>query len=212
MRVFALALVSVLLYACGQEQAALAPNGPQFDWMNNSDNGNLRISRYGADWAISWTDLKTGLRATHTTFPIGFGNPPVPEPDCGPQQALDPIPEQDVGLPDANDFLLTWLRSNSKGEVWIIVRDMNQTGDCYGAALVAEGTGSFHYTDNDIFAAYPEDGSIRSNNNAWGIMAQGLLTGVTGEAMRYSGIYRVTWDPQTPGGNTIVENQQVVIH
>jgi hypothetical protein len=212
MRILALAFIPLLLLACGQEPAAVAPNGPEFNWMNNPDNGNVRISRYGTDWAISWTDLETGLRATHTTFPIGFGNPPQPELDCGPQEALDPVAEQDVGLADANDFLLSWFRSNSKGQLWIIVRDMNQTGDCYGVALVAEGIGSFHYTDNDIFGWYPEDGSIRTNNNAWGVMAQGKLTGVNGETIQYSGHYRITWDPQTPGGNTIVEDAQVVIH
>ena len=139
---------------------------------------------------LSWTDPKTGLRATHTNFPIGT------EPDCGPQVDLDPMDAQDVGLPDVNDFLASWLRTNAKGEVWLIVRDVNQAGDCYDNALVGQGTATFHYVDNDVFAGYPPGNSLRQNNNAWGYTAEGTLTAVSGKEMRYSGHYRIVWDPQ----------------
>jgi hypothetical protein len=172
--------------------------------MNNPDNGNVRIARYGTHWAYSWTDPRTGLRATHTTFPLGT------ESACGPTSALDPLSQQDVGLVDPYDFLLSWLRTDIKGQIWIFVRDTNRPGDCAGNALVAQGVGSFHYTDNDPFAWYP--GSTRANDNTFGFMAEGRLTGVDGRALQYSGTNRISWDPQVPGGELHVEVAQVVIH
>jgi len=109
-----------------------------------------------------------------------------------------------------NDFLLSWLRSNAKGELWIMVRDLNQTGTCAGNALIAEGMGTIHYTGNDGFAWYPEGASTRPNDNSWGYIAQGTLTSVTGESMQYSGYWRVVWDPQ--GGDVHVDNGKVTIH
>jgi len=91
MRRVALALILLVLLACGQEPTAIGPNGPEFDWMNNPDIGNLRVTRYGAtDFAVSWTDPSTGLRATHMTFPLLA--------TCGPQVVLDPLSAQDIGI------------------------------------------------------------------------------------------------------------------
>jgi hypothetical protein len=206
MRKLTLILVPLLLLACGREPAAPAMGGgPSFNWMNNPDNGNVRIARYGTDWAVSWTDPGTGLRATHTTYPIPVGN--IPELDCGPQELLDPVDVQDVGLPDLNDFLATRFRSSVTGSLWIIVRDLGQPGDCYGATLVAQGQGNFRYTDNDVIAWY--EGSTRRNDNAFGYMAQGSLTDVNGQTRRYSGLLRVVWDPQ--GDTHYTEKAQVTI-
>jgi hypothetical protein len=194
--------------ACGEGNTPTAVPStpdPQYSFANNPDNGNPRITRYGVtDFAFSWTDPKTGLRATHTSFSLGT------EPGCGPGETLDPLDAQDVGLADFNDILLSWAHTNMKGEVWIIVRDTNRPGDCAGNALIAEGLGKVHLTDNDVFAWYPEEGSIRNNDNSWGFMAQGTLTGVNGEKMQYSGHYRLVWDPQNQVSH--VELAEVVIH
>jgi hypothetical protein len=202
----ALCLVTLLL-AC--ENSALegpssSPPEPAFDWTNNPDVGNVRIARYGTYFAISWTDPQTGLRATHTNFPLGT------EPGCGPGSDLDPLSQQDVGLVDPNDFLLSWLRTNLKGKVWIFVRDTNEPGDCAGDALIAEGIGSLHYVDNDPFAWYQPDGSTRQNDNAFTLMAEGRLTGVGGGTMEYSGLWHFAWDPQN--WDFHAEQTQVVIH
>ena len=43
-----------------------------------------------------------------------------------------------------------------QGPLWVIIRDVNQAGDCYGVKLVAEGWGEMQVTDNDIFGVGPE--------------------------------------------------------
>jgi hypothetical protein len=172
--------------------------------MSNPDVGNLRIARYGTFVAVSWTDPATGLRATHTNFALGT------EPGCGPGSDLDPVSQQDVGTVDPNDFLLSWLRTNLKGKVWIFVRDTNRPGDCAGNALIAEGIGSVHYVDNDPFAWYQPDGSTRQNDNAFSVLAGGQLTGVGGGTLQYSGLWHVSWDPQNWNSHT--EQAQVVVH
>src|SRR5215204_3697230 len=97
-----LALVSLFLLACGQEPAPVGPSGPDLDWTNNADNGNLRISRYGTEFAISWTDPRNGLTAYHTTLPSDVGGPDI-DPSCEAPEAFA-LAVQDVGLPDFNDF------------------------------------------------------------------------------------------------------------
>jgi hypothetical protein len=183
-------LVPLLVVACDRQPVAPAfeagPHNTASSWMNNPDNGNIRITRYGTDFAVSWTDPTTGLRATHTTFPIPFGG--APETDCGPQALLDPIAEQDAGLL-VDPVFLSDLRANLMGPVWIIVRDVTQAGDCYGARLVAEGMGTVHYTDNDVFSAGPGE----PNTNAWGFMATGDLVTVAGVGALYSGHARLAF-------------------
>jgi hypothetical protein len=186
------------LMACREEPAAPTRDAaPTFNFMNNPDNGNIRIVRYETGFAFSWTDPNTGLRATHTTFPIADidGNP---ETDCGPQEVLDPVAEQDVGLLQ-DPASISRIRANVKGPVWIIIRDVNQAGNCFGNKLIAQGTGQIHYTDNDIFGAGPEGG----NTNAFGFMGQGTVTTVDGSRRHYNGALHYTFrflggDPNDP--------------
>jgi len=133
MRYLRLALLPLLFAAC-TEQAPVAPidDGPAFNFMNNPDIVNPQITRFLDHFAVSWTDPKNGLRATHTTYPIGA------EPDCGPQELLDPIAYQDVGIYE-DDVVASWLRSIYQGDdLWLIIRDQTQVGDCYGNLLVGQ--------------------------------------------------------------------------
>ncbi|MDH3479493.1 MAG: hypothetical protein OEO20_14445 [Gemmatimonadota bacterium] len=184
-------LLPLLFVACTDTQP-LAPieDGPVFNWMNNPDNGNLQINRFMDHFAVSWTDPRNGLRATHTTYPI------EDEPDCGPQELLDDLVDyQDVGVYE-DDILVSWLRSVYDGaDLWLIIRDETQAGDCYGNLLIGQGTTRIHGTDNDVFAWY--EGSTRMNNNSYGWTAHGELTTVGGEVLDYQGVYRDVWDPQT---------------
>jgi len=206
LRVTPLACAGLVVLLAGCEPSPVGPvnpGTPSNSWMNNPDNGNVRIARYTTGFAISWTDPTTGYRATHTTFPIGA------EPDCGPQELLDPIEVQEVGTPDPDDYLSSWIHTNAKGDLWIIVRDLNTPGSCYGAALLAQGMGQLHLNDNDAIAWYP--GSGRQNDNAFSYTAQGTLTGVDGKPAHYNGELHVVWDPQAGDPNTgkYIEHTQV---
>ena len=173
------------LAACDRQPVAPIDGGsPAYNWMNNPDNGNIRIARFQEHFAVSWTDPKNGLRATHTTFPLG---------DCGPQVELDPLDVQDVGLfIDTDEFFLSWLHRNTKGRLWVIVRDPSQAGTCFGNKLIAEGWGEMHYTDNDLFGFQEGD----KNSNAWGFGGKGLLTTPDGRQVRYNGHARFTTGTQ----------------
>ncbi len=170
-------LGAVLLVGCTEQNVPTASTDalptPAFNWLNNPDNGNFRISRFEDAFAACWTDPRTGLRACHATIPLGGGT----EPDCGLQELGDPADFQQVII-DADAFRIM---TNSVGELFITIRDLTTAGDCFGAALVAEGSGTMRYTDNDTF------GSVVNNTNAWGFMARGNLTTTGGAPAKYSG-------------------------
>lgn len=184
-----LALGAGLTAGCSSERSDIleAHGALASDWMNNPDNGNLRIVRFEEEFAVSWSDASNGLRATHSTFPLG--------PDCGPQEELDPLNQQIVGTIDPDDFFASWLRWHAKGSVWVTVRDLTQPGDCFGNRLVAEGWGELINTDNDLFGLAPGD----KNANAWGAMATGTLTAVDGSLFRYEGHFRAKSSLRTGG-------------
>jgi hypothetical protein len=175
-----LLLLSLIAGVMSCDRQASAPSdaadAPGFNWTNNPDNGNFRIQRFEDFLATSWTDFGNGLRATHTTVPLPIGLPQ--ETDCGPQQRLDDIALQFVGLDE-------WFRVNATGRVWVVIRDVTQAGDCFGNVLVAEGWGQIRYTDNDAFGFTGEGDN--QNSNAWGFMASGTLTRAGGGTLRYVG-------------------------
>ena len=176
---FLIASVVTGLSACDRQPVAPSdPEAPAYNWMNNPDVGNIRITRFEEGFIACWSDATNGLRACHSTIPLGDGTL-----SCGPQAVLDPIQVQQVGLIDELDFFASWLHHNTKGTVWITVRDLTQPGDCAGNRLVAEGWGTVHYTDNDLFGTAPGD----RNANAWGFIASGKLTAPDGETVGYTG-------------------------
>jgi hypothetical protein len=179
MRRLILFLAPLSLGACAPEPTASVP-GPVFDFLNNPDNGNPRVFRYQDEFAVAWTDPGSGLRATHWTSRF------LEEPGCGDFEG-GPIAFQEIGLIDADDFFASQIRANVLGDVWIIVRDLNQAGNCFGAKLVAEGWGKAHYTDNDVFGLGPDE----PNANAWGYSADGVLTAPDGSTVRYAGHLRI---------------------
>jgi hypothetical protein len=180
MRKLAIPIVLLLSFvACDQQPVApMADGGPAFSRM---DLNNSRVVRFQDHFATSWTDPTNGLRATHTTFPIPlFG---VPEPDCGPQQDLNLINFKQVGTVDLFDFFASELHMKARGDVWIIIRDMNRAGDCYGVKLIAEGPGTIRYNDNDWLGVAPGEKAT----NAWSFKASGTLTTPDGRELSYQG-------------------------
>jgi len=184
MRKLWLVLIPMLAVAC--DQAPVAPSSqqvavaPAFDWMNNPDVGNLKVYRYEDAMAACWTDPTNGLRACHATVPLGGGG----EPDCGLQSPGDPGAWQEV-LVDDEAFRTI---SNAAGEVWITIRDTGAPGECFGQALVAEGTGRMRYNDNDSY------GAGAHNANTWGFTATGSLLRPGGETLGYNGHARYRWN------------------
>ncbi len=191
MRVLTVVLTFVLVAFLGcsdltsptapDDSSAATSEARHSKWTNNPDNGNPRIFRNEVFFAASWTDPKTGLRATHTTRPLGD---PV-ETDCGLLERIDPIEHQDVGLFNPDDPGSSRIRHVVKGDVWVIVRDQTQPGDCFGDLLIAEGPGRFHSNDNDVFF------SVENNTNVWGFSGHGNLTTTDGGSLRYNGHLRL---------------------
>ena len=187
--------------ACDGQPPTSTVEKPELNWMNNPDNGNIRIARFQEHFAVSWTDPRNGLRATHTTFPLG---------NCGPQVDLDPLDVQDVGLfIDTDEFFLSWLHRNMKGRLWVIVRDPSQAGSCFGNKLIAEGWGEMHLTDNDLFGAGPDD----NNANAWGFGGRGTLITPQLNQLRYSGHARFTFTGKLDAdGFPIFDHEQFFVN
>jgi hypothetical protein len=167
------------MVACDRQLAPPDTHSPVLSWMNNPYNGNLRITRFEDAFIVCWSDATNGLRACHSTIPLGDGT----ETDCGPQAELDPVQIQLVGLINEADLFASWLHQNAKGTLWITVRDLNQAGECFGNRLVAEGYGTLHNNDNDLFGAGPGD----NNANAWRFAAQGQLATPQGGRVVYEG-------------------------
>ena len=195
MRLKALLTVLVLAaFAVSCDQSAptaltddAAAPAPMLDFTNNPDNGNVRIFRGEEHFVACWSDATNGLRACHSTIPLGLS----PEPDCGLQALGDMIEFQEVGIFDPADPFSSWLHQVVKGEVFITVRDLNTPGDCFGSALVAEGRGEFGAQDNDIFGTGPTQ---NNNANAWGLRGRGELTTPDGSMVAYIGHARFTWN------------------
>ena len=191
MRRFCLSLISALcvtalLVACTDQPAPTESSvldAPTLDWMNNPDNGNLNIFRAEFHWRVCWTDASNGLRVCHTTVPFG----PDPQTACDIQGEGDPVAYQDVGLWGGDFF-----HAVAHGTTWVVVRDMNAEGDCFGRALVAEGWGNFGYNDNDI------SGSTDPNANTWMFRGQGRLEATDGSKVHYNGVRHLQFGPNIP--------------
>jgi hypothetical protein len=177
----------VSLLACDQQSLApVADAGQGLVRAGKVDANKNQVIRFQDHYAQSWTDANSSIRATHTTFPIPFGDPPEPEPDCGPQKDLAMIDFKQVGVVDPVDFFASEFHINATGPVWVIVRDLSQPGDCYGVELIAEGPGEIRYLDNDAFGVSPGQNSA----NSWGFIASGTLTTPDGQTLSYQGASR----------------------
>jgi hypothetical protein len=183
----ALALVSFLAVSCDQQP--VEPTGdvavattPTFDWMNNPDNGNIKVYRESTDYVLYFFDDELPLAAIHSTLPLSvFGGP---EPDCGLQVAGDPISYQDVSSFKEEEFCDNDLHAVLQGDVWITILDVSTPGDCLDNALVAEGWGKLIGTDNDICGTNPD----QPGTNSWSFKGQGMLTAPDGSKVAYSGM------------------------
>jgi hypothetical protein len=185
MRYPVISLVLLLsLVACEQPPAAPSVDGAPAFAKSGIDKNT--VLRYQDHFANSWTDANSSLRATHTTFPIPFGD--EPETDCGPQADLATIDFKQIGVVNPVDLFASELHLKASGPVWVIVRDLSQPGECYGVKLVAEGPGEIRYVDNDAFGVAPGEFA----KNEWGFKASGTLTTPDGRTVAYRGTAHYT--------------------
>jgi hypothetical protein len=199
-------LLLLTMNACDQEPATPSTEVlPAFATAGIDQN---MVLRYQDHFANSWTDANNGLRATHTTFAIPFGDPPRMEKDCGPQADLATINFRQVGVVNPLDFFASELHLNANGPVWIIVRDLNQAGDCYGVKLIAEGPGEIRYLDNDAFGVSPDQTSA----NSWGFIASGTLTTPAGRKLTYEGEARYVVNVRDGEQTFVPAVERVTLH
>jgi hypothetical protein len=200
MRKLALALVPLLLLACGQEPAAptlqaVQPT-PAFTFANNPDNGNPRILRFGDVAGFLLIDPQTNLFSLQAGTNRQFG--------CiDPPELFTFMDVQNI-LHNPDDPIVGQINEVRLGRgVYIAVYQgfdgwVGSGFDCSDlfSRKLAEGTGNFTNTDNDIFAfLLPEDGKIpRNNYDAFGFVAQGWLTRVDGGTASYNGVSKCVWD------------------
>ncbi|MDH3292044.1 MAG: hypothetical protein OEO20_15330 [Gemmatimonadota bacterium] len=177
-------LFPLLFVACTDTQpVAPIEDGPVFNWMNNPDNGNFNIYRDAFGWRVCWSDEQqadgtaegNGLRVCHDTYP----HPTIPQTTCDIQTEGDPVSHQDVG--HWIDEFSSFLHAVNQGKTWVLIRDINTAGDCFGDALVAEGWGRLSNNDNDIF------GSTDPNMNTWTNRGHGVLEATDGSRVMYNG-------------------------
>lgn len=193
----AFALVAVSLCGCDETKLTEPPADrvaqAAFDWSNNPDNGNPRIFRGtyegGFGFVICWSDAQStgkeanGLRVCLANMPLAGGA----EPDCGLQSYGEPLWYQDVGIHEDDS---SWLHKVVKGEVFITLLDLTQAGDCFDAALVAEGYGNVRQTDNDALG--PGNGA---NANAWKFLGNGNnLEATDGSLVNFNGHLQIRYN------------------
>jgi hypothetical protein len=184
-----LVLALVALVAVGCEQQPVDPTGdvavaaaPVFDWMNNPDNGNIKVMRSSSDFVWYWFDDELPLAAIHSTLPLDdvFGGPQA----CGLQGPGEPVSIQDVSSLKEEELCDNDVHEVLKGEVWITIIDVSVPGTCLGSALVAEGWGKLSSTDNDFCGIGPGE----RGTNSYSFKGQGMLTAPDGNKVAYSGM------------------------
>ena len=190
MRRLAFTLVTLVL-ACGQETSApTTSTRPELDFTSNPDNGNPRILRYGNDLlGLLLVDPETHLFST-------VGSSETWAAAC-PSNVLTVTDIQDI-IHHPDDPIAGQINELYLGRgVYIAVyqgfSDWEAGGfDCtdLSARRIAEGTGRFTYTDNDLYVW----GREHRLTNAFGFVAQGQLTRVAGGTVRYYGVSRCLWD------------------
>ena len=188
MRKLALTLVPLLLVACGREPAApaTAPNGPAFDFINNPDNGNPRIVRFGDRVGFLLVDAEANLFSLQAATNRQFGcvNPPTYLTFHDVQQILENPDDPEAGQIHELRIL--------KDAYIAVFQGPYPFSDCADLASrkLAEGFGSFRNTDNDLVIFLRET----SNFNAFGFVAQGTLQRVGGGTAHYNGVSKCVWD------------------
>lgn len=178
-----------LLAACADRTTPTAVRaGPalSFDFINNPDNGNPRIVRFGDRFGFLLIDAEANLFSLQagTNRQFGCVDPPTYLTFHDVQQILlnpdDPLAGAIHELRILEDAYLA------------VYQGPFPFSDCADLASrkLAEGFGSFRNTDNDL-APFLRD---HQNFNAFGFVAEGRLQRVGGGTAHYNGVSKCVWD------------------
>src|SRR5574341_225859 len=178
-----------LLAACADRTTSTAVRaGPalSFDFINNPDNGNPRIVRFGDRFGFLLIDAEANLFSLQagTNRQFGCVDPPTYLTFHDVQQILlnpdDPLAGAIHELRILEDAYLA------------VYQGPFPFSDCADLASrkLAEGFGSFRNTDNDL-APFLRD---HQNFNAFGFVAEGRLQRVGGGTAHYNGVSKCVWD------------------
>jgi len=184
-------LVALLVgAACTERPGPTAVRGgPSFDFVNNPDNGNPRILRFGstAGWVI--VDVESNLFSLQAGTNRQFG--------CHAADVFDVMSVQRL-LSNPDDPIARAMEVRLGQDVYIAVfQGPFPFTDCADlmSRKIAEGTGHFVNTDNDL-APFLRD---HNNSNAFGFTAQGTLYLVDGSGrVHYNGQSKCVWDGTDP--------------
>ena len=169
-------------------------SGPNFTFINNPDNGNPRIVRFGSLAGFLLVDDKANLFSLQAGTNRQFG--------CVTPDFFSFMDVQRI-LHNPEDPLLGQINEVRLGrDIYIAVFQgpfgtLPPRGDpSFCAELLsrklAEGFGNFTNTDNDLFPFLREN----NNANAFGFVAQGKLERVGGGRAHYNGLSKCVWDGQ----------------
>ena len=165
--------------------AARVP-GPSFDFSNNPDNGNPRILRFGDTEGLLIVDAQNNLFSLQASTDRQFG--------CHPADVFDVMSVQWL-LANPDDPLTARIKETRLGRgVYIAVFQgpfpFSGCADLM-SRKIAEGTGNFVNTDNDVFVFLHD----HNNHDAFGFTAQGTLDRVDGSGKaHYNGMSKCVWD------------------
>lgn len=188
-KVIVLALPVALLVACKDQPSAPRQQTPAIaaDFMNNPDNGNPRIWRYGNSvWWIYWEDGRYG--AWHISGPYRIGMDPAV---CGPDHGY--FTEGQIVWPEQEEWWTSIVHSHDMGDLWVVILDKETPGDCLGKAVVAQGPATFRAIYTDAGDAWFGIDNGRANSSIMNFASEGDLTTPAGGTVRYNGHLHLTW-------------------
>ena len=206
-RVLGVALPVALLVACNDQATAPEANTPAVaaNFMNNPDNGNLKITRVGGSyWWIAWDDGR--YEAWHITGPGGAGMDPAV---CGRGPDWPYFTASQMVWPNQEEWWTSIVHSHDIGELWVVILDTQTPGDCLGMAAVAQGPARFQAIYTDVLSGWFGFENGRANSWVANFKSNGDLTDPTGRTVRYSGHLKLT----LAADNTVKSaNSQIILH
>jgi len=178
-----LLLAAALTMGCADRNAPVEPVKPppvSFNFNNNPDGGSPHVFRF-QDF-VFFVIFDGSLAAVHSSSDAEGG--------CGPGSFFGLGDFQEI-VEDPSAGILSRVHQLAQAkQIYIAVVDLNQAGNCFGLAKVADGIGKWQNTDNDLAPFLRDD----NNHNAFGAVAQGTLQRPSGASAQYNGVGKCVWD------------------